>query len=80
MIILTGNSNYEFANIVARRLFTSLGECRIVKFSNGETRIDEITDSLRGEDIYIIYSSGSNINDEILEILLLAFLGLESIC
>jgi len=72
MIILTGNSNYEFANIVARRLFTSLGECRIVKFSNGETRIDEITDSLRGEDIYIIYSSGSNINDEILEILLLA--------
>jgi len=72
MIILTGNSNFQLAEMIASRLFTIVGECSISKFSNGETRIENITDSLRGENVYIIFSSGDNINDEIMEIMLLA--------
>ena len=69
MILLTGNSNIPFADIVAKKLFTKLGICKITKFSNGETKIEEISDSLRGQNVYIIFSSGNNINDEIIEIL-----------
>ena len=72
MIILTGNSNIKFAEIVALKLHTKLGSCVVTKFSNNETRIKEISDSLRGEDVYIIFSSGDEINDQFFEVMLMA--------
>lgn len=72
MIILTGNSNLKFAEIIARKLHTKLGSCIVTKFSNNETRIKEISDSLRGEDVYIIFSSGENVNDQFFEVMLMS--------
>lgn len=72
MIILTGNSNLEFAKAVAEAAGTELCDVSVGKFSNGETRVDSVTTSLRGKSVYVIHSSGNDINNELMETMCLA--------
>lgn len=53
IIIIAGNSHPELANLVAKRLGVSIGQCAIYHRSNRETMF-QIGDSVRGKDIFIV--------------------------
>jgi len=68
--ILTGNSHPELANAVAERLNVPLTPCTVKKFSNGEINV-KIAESIREEDVFIIQSGCSDVNDNLMELLIL---------
>lgn len=53
IVIINGNSHPDLANMVAERMGVKNGGCSVFHKSNRET-IVEISDSVRGKDIYII--------------------------
>lgn len=73
MYIISTTSNEQFAQQIAKHLNAKLINRKISRFLNGETRIEEITESLRGKKVYVIFSVGNNINDEIMEASLLCW-------
>ncbi|ETW85167.1 hypothetical protein HETIRDRAFT_407396 [Heterobasidion irregulare TC 32-1] len=68
--ILTGNSHPELAQAVAERLNVPLTPCEVKKFSNGEVNV-KISESVRDEDVFIIQSACSDVNDHLMELLIL---------
>ncbi|KAK0212395.1 phosphoribosyltransferase-like protein [Desarmillaria ectypa] len=68
--ILTGNSHRELAQAVAERLNLSLVPCTVKNFSNGEINV-KISESVRDEDVFIIQSGCSDVNDNLMELLIL---------
>ncbi|CAL1703251.1 unnamed protein product [Somion occarium] len=68
--ILTGNSHPELANAVAERLNVTMTPCTVKKFSNGEISV-KISESIREEDVFIIQSGCSDVNDNLMELLIL---------
>ena len=72
MKVFSGTSNRAFAESVAAKLGTTLGDLQIEKFANGEiyTRFAE---SVRGCDVFFIQSvSGPHLNDMLMEVLIAA--------
>lgn len=53
IVIINGNSHTDLANLVAERMGLKNGGCHVYHKSNRETMV-EISDSVRGKDIYII--------------------------
>lgn len=68
--LLTGNSHPELAQAVAERLNVPLVPCTVKKFSNGEINV-KISESVRDEDVFIIQSGCSDVNDNLMELLIL---------
>jgi len=68
--ILTGNSHPELAQAVVERLNVPLTPCTVKKFSNGEINV-KISESVRDEDVFIIQSGCSDVNDNLMELLIL---------
>ncbi|KAI0927879.1 Ribose-phosphate pyrophosphokinase 2 [Taiwanofungus camphoratus] len=68
--ILTGNSHPGLAQAVAERLNVPLTPCTVKKFSNGEINV-KISESVRDEDVFIIQSGCSDVNDNLMELLIL---------
>ncbi|CCM05766.1 uncharacterized protein FIBRA_07999 [Fibroporia radiculosa] len=68
--ILTGNSHPELAQAVVERLNVRLTPCTVKKFSNGEINV-KIAESVRDEDVFIIQSGCSDVNDNLMELLIL---------
>jgi len=68
--LLTGNSHPELAQAVAERLGVDLTPCTVKKFSNGEINV-KISESVRDEDVFIIQSGCSDVNDNFMELLIL---------
>ncbi|KAF8894832.1 phosphoribosyltransferase-like protein [Infundibulicybe gibba] len=68
--ILTGNSHPELAQAVAERLNVPLVPTTVKKFSNGEINV-KISESVRDEDVFIIQSGCSDVNDNLMELLIL---------
>lgn len=68
--IFVGSSHPELGQLVCERLGVEPAPCTLKKFSNGETSV-QIGVSVRDEDVYIIQSGSSNINDHIMELLIL---------
>ena len=68
--IFTLNSIPDLAEEIAEYLGIPLGECSVSQFSDGETQIN-IEESVRGCDVYIIQSSSSPVNENIMELLIL---------
>jgi len=68
--LLAGNSHPELAQSVAERLGVLLTPCTVKKFSNGEINV-KISESIRDEDIFIIQSGCSDVNDNFMELLIL---------
>ncbi|KAJ6631506.1 phosphoribosyltransferase-like protein [Mycena sp. CBHHK59/15] len=68
--ILTGNSHPELAQAVAERLNVPLVPCTVKKFSNGEINV-KISESVRDEDVFILQSGCSDVNDNLMELLIL---------
>ncbi|XP_048256855.1 phosphoribosyl pyrophosphate synthase-associated protein 1-like [Haliotis cracherodii] len=72
MIVLAGNSHTELANSIAKRLGTRLGEASVYHKTNRETTV-EIKESVRGKDVYIIQTGTKDVNNDIMELLILAY-------
>jgi ribose-phosphate pyrophosphokinase len=68
--IFTGNSNPELAKKISDYLSLPLGGAKVTKFSDGEIQI-EINENVRLKDIYIMQSTCSPVNDNLVELLLM---------
>ena len=68
--IFAGNSNRQLAEEIALKVGLPLGESVVSKFSDGETAIS-INEVVRGSDVFIIQSTCTPVNDNIIELLIL---------
>lgn len=69
--LFAGNSNLPLARRIANCLGIPLGKCEVQKFSDGEIRIT-LEESVRGMDCFIIQSTCKPVNDNLMEMLILA--------
>ncbi len=70
-MLFHGNATKELAQQVAAHLNLPIGKAHVGCFSDGETMV-EIEENVRGRDIFIIQSTCSPSNDNLMELLLLA--------
>ncbi|NLE25678.1 MAG: ribose-phosphate pyrophosphokinase [Clostridiaceae bacterium] len=68
--IFAGNSNRQLAEEIASKVGLPLGEAIVSKFSDGETAIS-INEVVRGSDVFIIQSTCTPVNDNIVELLIM---------
>lgn len=68
--IFAGNSNRSLAAEIAAKIGLPLGASAVGKFSDGETAIS-INEVVRGSDVFIVQSTCSPVNDNLIELLLL---------
>ncbi|MDN3648861.1 ribose-phosphate pyrophosphokinase [Reinekea marina] len=71
MMVFSGNANPTLAQSVVDRLGIPLGDVEVSKFSDGEVAI-EVTDNVRGADVFIIQPTCQPTNDNLMEILFMA--------
>ena len=69
--IFTGNSNPAFAKKVCEYLNVPLGNAKVNRFSDGEIQI-EIQENVRSKEVYVIQSTCAPVNDNLMELLLMA--------
>ena len=68
--VFTGNSNPALAQKICDSLHVPLGGARVRTFSDGEIMI-EITENVRGRDVYIIQSTCAPTNNNLMELLIM---------
>lgn len=68
--VFTGNSNPVLAQKICDCLHVPLGSARVRTFSDGEIMI-EITENVRGRDVYIIQSTCAPTNNNLMELLIM---------
>lgn len=68
--IFSGNSHPLLVEAICERLGTSPAECELKKFSNGETLVN-INTSIRDQDVFIVQSGSTKINDSVMEMLIM---------
>lgn len=68
--LIAGNSNPKLAQAVASHLGVSLVDAIISRFSDGEIRV-QINESMRAEDVFVLQSLCSPVNDHLMELLLI---------
>jgi len=71
MKLFAGNGCSELAHEVAKRLHEDLAHTTLTKFNDGEIRF-EVLDHVRGDDVFIIQSTGRPANDNIMELAIMA--------
>jgi ribose-phosphate pyrophosphokinase len=69
VIIFTGRSNPGLAGDICRYLGNDLAKAEVGRFSDGETQV-EITENVRGGDVFVIQSTSPPANDHLMELLL----------
>jgi len=70
MILFAGNSNPALARAVATELGIPLGDALVRTFSDGEIQV-EITENVRGGDVFLLQSTCTPGNNNIMELLLM---------
>ena len=68
--ILAGNANKPLAEAIAKELNLPLSNAEVGKFSDGEISIT-LPESVRGKDVFIIQSTSSPVNDNLMELLIM---------
>lgn len=68
--IFTGNSHPELAEEIAKILGFSVGNAKVGTFSDGEISVD-INETVRGTDVFIVQSTGSPVNNNLMELLIM---------
>ena len=68
--IFSGSSHPILTEAICDRLGTQPANCELTKFSNGETSVS-ISTSVRDEDVFIVQSGSSQINDSVMELLIM---------
>jgi ribose-phosphate pyrophosphokinase len=68
--IFTGSANRPLAEAIGRYVDVPLGHAEIGRFSDGEVQV-EITENVRGGDVFVIQSTSTPGNDHLMELLLM---------
>ncbi len=68
--LFAGNSNRPLAEAIAKKLNTELGGIEVDTFSDGEINV-HIAETVRGRDLFIIQSTSSPVNDNLMELLIM---------
>jgi ribose-phosphate pyrophosphokinase len=68
--IFTGNANRPLAEAIATALGVPLGKAEVGHFSDGEVQV-EITENVRGGDVFVRQSTCTPTNDHLMELLLM---------
>ena len=68
--IFTGNSHPELAKEIADLLGIPLGKAKVSTFSDGEISVD-ISETVRGCDVFIVQSTSSPVNNNLMELLIM---------
>jgi ribose-phosphate pyrophosphokinase len=69
MKLMTGNANRPLARAIADYLETPLTEASVRRFADEEVFV-EIHENVRGEDVFVIQSTGYPANDNLMELLI----------
>lgn len=69
LILISGTSNPQLANDIAKNLGVQLTPTTIKKFNDGETYV-RINESVRGSDVFVIQSTSTPVNDNLIELLI----------
>jgi len=70
MKLIAGNSNLTLSKAIAKRLGANLTSAEIRRFSDSEVFV-EIQENVRGEDVFVIQSTSSPANDNLMELLII---------
>ena len=70
MKIITGNANPALAEQIAEHCFSDLVPAKVTTFADGETSV-EFLENIRGEDVFIIQSTATPVNDSLMELLIM---------
>ena len=68
--IFCGSSNQALALDICKKIGTSLGEAEVGTFSDGEKYVS-IYETVRGSDVFVIQSTCSPVNDNLMEMLIM---------
>ncbi|MDR1928871.1 MAG: ribose-phosphate pyrophosphokinase [Endomicrobium sp.] len=69
--IISGNANIELANQIIYNLGVEMSKARIGRFNDGEVQV-KIIDNVRGTDCYIIQPTSDPVNENLVELLVIA--------
>ena len=69
-ILVAGTANKEYAKLVAKSLDKELADVEVKRFSDGEINVN-ISQSVRGRDVYIIQPTCAPANDNLMELLII---------
>jgi ribose-phosphate pyrophosphokinase len=69
--ILSGTANPELAFAIAKELHSSVGECTITRFPDGEVSID-LREPVRRREVFIIQPTSPPVDEHLIELLALA--------
>ena len=68
--IFAGNSHPDLAKDIASVLGLSVGNSKVTTFSDGEISVD-ISETVRGTDVFVIQSTNNPVNDNLMELLIM---------
>ncbi|HEX7954748.1 MAG TPA: ribose-phosphate diphosphokinase, partial [Burkholderiales bacterium] len=71
LMVFTGNAHPKLAEDVVRHLNIPLGRAMVGRFSDGEVMV-ELLENVRGKDVFILQSTCTPTNDNLMEVLLMA--------
>lgn len=71
LVLFAGNSCGALSERIARYLSVPLGDCEVTRFPDGEIQV-EIRESVRGADVYIIQSTCTPVNENLMELMVIA--------
>ncbi|RDU67626.1 ribose-phosphate pyrophosphokinase [Helicobacter didelphidarum] len=69
--IFTGNAHPEFSRELAHHLDCTLSKAILTRFSDGEINV-QISESVRGKDVFIVQPTCAPTNDNLMELLIMA--------
>jgi ribose-phosphate pyrophosphokinase len=70
MKLIAGNSNLPLATGIAEHCFSTLVPTKIGTFADGETSV-EFLENIRGEDVFIIQTTGTPVNHNYMELMVM---------
>ncbi|WP_276357721.1 ribose-phosphate diphosphokinase [Cohnella caldifontis] len=68
--LISGSSNPELAEAIARHIGVPLGACLTKRFSDGEIQI-RLDESVRGTNVFVVQSTSAPVNENLMELLVL---------
>ena len=68
--VFSGNSNKALAEAICREMGTQLGDSEVGAFSDVENYVS-IYETVRGSDVFVIQSTSSPVNDNLMELLIM---------
>lgn len=71
LCLMTGNANPKLAQKISDYIKVRLCDASVGRFNNGETEV-MINESIRGKDIFIVQPTSHPVNDNVMDLLILA--------